>query len=397
MAGLNDLLTAAAVRDRCHYIGNLAEAGEARHFTFHPEQLDHCIARVVEECHANYPALDIPLHSRWRHFVVDGVDLWACYQRQRLQDLSNISVARIAIDLVFLSVILDAGAGPDWRYRDPVTTRVLQRSEGLAAASIDLFFNHLCNGDTAPRLRAEGIRRLSQSAFSDAYQSNHNNLLLGVQGRLALLQALADQLDMLKIEGPGDIIDLFLDGSEPVVSAGALLEQVLAWFNPIWPSGLVVDGVSLGDCGRHALIETGDETAGIIPFHKLSQWLTWSLIEPLDSAGIEVSDLDQLTGLPEYRNGGLLLDAGVLRPKHADLLSESWPVDSELVVEWRALTVWLLDRIAAGVRDQLGMDDQALPLGSVLQGGTWSAGRRLANERRGGEPPIRLAIDGTVF
>ncbi len=83
-----------------------------------------------------------------------------------------------------------------------------------------------------------------------------------------------------------------------------------------------------------------------MPFHKLSQWLAYSLIEPLEDAGIEVLDLDALTALAEYRNGGLLIDSGVLVPKHAAVLDEAHRADSELIVEWRALTVALIDRLA---------------------------------------------------
>ena len=57
---------------------------------------------------------------------------------------------------------------------------------------------------------------------------------------------------------------------------------------------------------------TDDATSGLVPLHKLSQWLAYSLIEPLQAAGIEVTDIDGLTGLAEYRNGGLLVDTGVL-------------------------------------------------------------------------------------
>ena len=72
--------------------------------------------------------------------------------------------------------------------------------------------------------------------------------------------------------------------------------------------------------------------------------------------------------------------------------------DDTLVVEWRALTVALLDRVAARVRERLGMDVRTLPLASVLQGGTWTAGRRIAAElRAGGGPPLRVASDGTLF
>ena len=45
-----------------------------------------------------------------------------------------------------------------------------------------------------------------------------------------------------------------------------------------------------------------------MPLHKLSQWLAYSLIEPLQRAGIAVTDIDGLTGLAEYRNGGLFID-----------------------------------------------------------------------------------------
>ena len=108
------------------------------------------------------------------------------------------------------------------------------------------------------------------------------------------------------------------------------------------------------------------------------------------------SDLDALTGLPEYRNGGLLIDTGVLVLKHPT--DDAYPVESELVVEWRALTVALLDEVAAAVRERLGLDAASFPLAKVLQGGTWTAGRRIARELRpDGGPPLRVASDGTVF
>ena len=40
---------------------------------------------------------------------------------------------------------------------------------------------------------------------------------------------------------------------------------------------------------------------------------------------------------------------------------------------------------------------QEMPLACVLEGGTWAAGRELAQARRGGEPPFRVISDGTVF
>ncbi len=88
-------------------------------------------------------------------------------------------------------------------------------------------------------------------------------------------------------------------------------------------------------------LTTNDETTGLVPLHKLSQWLSYSLIEPLQWAGIEVTDIDGLTGLAEYRNGGLFIDTGVLTLRDPAAAQREHTVDSELVVEWRALTVAL--------------------------------------------------------
>ena len=132
--------------------------------------------------------------------------------------------------------------------------------------------------------------------------------------------------------------------------------------------------------------------------HKLTQWLAYSLIEPLQWAGISVTELDGLTGLAEYRNDGLFVDTGVLAFRDpADAIREHDVADA-LVVEWRTLTVALLDKLADAMRRRLGMDQETLPLCKVLQGGTWAAGRVIAHKlRSNGAPPIKVASDGTVF
>ena len=99
---------------------------------------------------------------------------------------------------------------------------------------------------------------------------------------------------------------------------------------------------------------TADATSGLVPLHKLSQWLAYSLIEPLQTSGISVTDIDGLTGLAEYRNGGLFVDTGVLAFRDAEAAQREHEVASPLVVEWRALTVALLDRVADGLRHRLG-------------------------------------------
>ncbi len=177
-----------------------------------------------------------------------------------------------------------------------------------------------------------------------------------------------------------------------------VLEIVLTRFGSIWPDGYRVGETNLGDCGYHSALDIPGPTSGIIPFHKLSQWLTYSLIEPLQWAGLQVVNLDGLTGLPEYRNGGLLIDTGVLQPQDPKLMNSVLAPECEAVVEWRALTVYMLDRIAVDLRKSLKLGKKRLPLSSVLQGGTWIAGRELASRlREDSSPPLRIAINGTVF
>jgi hypothetical protein len=148
----------------------------------------------------------------------------------------------------------------------------------------------------------------------------------------------------------------------------------------------------------HSQVTGPGLTAGLVPFHKLSQWLTYSLIEPLAAAGVTVTDLDALSALAEYRNGGLLLDLEVLTPRYHEIFTRAHAPASEVVVEWRALTVALLDELAVLVRQLLHCAPQALPLVKLLEGGTWRAGRKIARERRAsGVPPLSIASDGTVF
>jgi hypothetical protein len=181
------------------------------------------------------------------------------------------------------------------------------------------------------------------------------------------------------------------DATLPAPELFALLLDLLA---PIWPGRIDLGGFNLGDVWLHPALP-GD---GLIPFHQLTQWVSYSLVEPLEAADFTIIDLEQLTGLPEYRNGGLFIDLGVLRPLDAEFLQQEHAVDSDLVVEWRALTVCLLDQLAEQIRQRLEVETHQLPLVRILQGGTWAAGRKIAAEcRPEGNPPINILSDGTVF
>jgi hypothetical protein len=183
-----------------------------------------------------------------------------------------------------------------------------------------------------------------------------------------------------------------------VIDSTVLLRALLDGLAPIWPGRIELAGENLGDVWRHPAAGGAGASAGLVPFHKLSQWLAYSLFEPLERTGRTIGLPGALTGLPEYRNGGLFVDLGVIVPRRAEIRTQVFAPGDEVIVEWRALTVALLDRVAEAVRQQLGKSPAELPLACVLEGGTWAAGRAVARELRpGGGPPIRIQSDGTVF
>jgi hypothetical protein len=404
------LLHAGAVRERAHEVLAAADDGRLAHFTVSRDRLPVVADHVVGVIRENYPDLAVPFHARWRHFVVGGRDLWAEGARARAAAVrwrDAAAGARAACDLAVVSVLLDAGAGPDWRYRDAATGAVLGRSEGLAVASLRMFEAGTFSADPADPLRADAARLAGLTAedLAHGFQVDASNPLVGLDGRAALLQRLGTTVAASAIFAgadtprPGGLFDaLAAQAGREALPATAILDLLLAHLGPIWPGRLSLGGVPLGDCWRHEAVRRADPTDGLMPLHKLSQWMAYSLIEPMQAAGVAVGDIDGLTGLAEYRNGGLFIDGGLLVLRDAAAAVRPQPVDSPLVVEWRALTVALLDELAPLVRQQLGLRAENFPLARVLEGGTWAAGRALARQRRpDGSPPITVKSDGTVF
>ncbi len=107
---------------------------------------------------------------------------------------------------------------------------------------------------------------------------------------------------------------------------------------------------------------------------------------------IRFSGVGLLTGLPEYRNGGLLIDTGLLTLKPADLrrgldafeanakiagqpkveVVPLFRADDDVVVEWRAVTIGFLDELLVEVNRLLGLSSgEGLTLAQMLEAGTW--------------------------
>lgn len=460
---LEKLRQPQTIRVRCAAITQAVTDGRSGWFRIDRSRLPEAAARVAALTRRRFPDLRIPYHSRWRHFEAGGVDRKAELD-VALGHLSPPDRARAQFDLTVVSVLLDAGAGAQWRYverqaampaaalpaerasRDdlmsmldqasgaadpssaPATTPEpaaaastvdsgdaapsFMRSEGLGVASFRAFMAGSFSSVAGQpcRVDAAALRQIDVAVLRAIFQSTPTNPLVGLEGRAGLLARLGQALDAESAHDgtparPALLYDrLTQGGRRREVTAADLLRHVLQALGSIWTSGSRVKGVLAGDVWPHrwagVAAGSGEDTVtrGWVPFHKLSQWLSYSLIEPLQWAGVTVTGLDALTGLPEYRNGGLLIDTGVIVPRSAPSLERHWKPGDELVVEWRALTVSLLDELAVEVRRQLGVTAEQMPLACVLEGGTWAAGREIAAERRpGGAPPVLVDSDGTIF
>jgi hypothetical protein len=387
------LLSPEAIRDAAQDIFDRTEKFHT-HFRYHPEKFRDCVNYVLGVIKKNYPDYNIPFHSRWGHFRAGKVDRVAKMNSQ-FTKLDVLEKARTQLDLVITSVLLDAGAGVDWKFFEKETQTTFARSEGLGIASLELFLSGAMSEDRkSVRVDAEGLNNLRAADIEKYFQVSSTNPLIGVEGRVLLLNNLGKALENKKIfkdQRPGNILDYLIAQHKSEIPATAILRAVLDGLGPIWPGRLSAQGINLGDVWKHS-------SGKLVPIHKLSQWMTYSLMEPILEAGIRVTGVEKLTGLAEYRNGGLMIDSGLLSFAHADEAQKIWGPESDLIIEWRSLTIFLLDKIGAEIQKAMGKTPEEFPLAKILEGGTWWAGRFLAQEKRaGGTPPVQIKSDGTVF
>ncbi len=397
---LEFLMSPRAIRQRALRIFEMTQKGKTA-FQYHPEQLQPTVDFVLSVIKENYPDFQIPFHSRWGHFRAGGIDRSAYFDKI-LAGLDAMEKARAQLDLVITSVLLDAGAGAEWSYTEKSTHKTFSRSEGLGVASYHMFCSGVMSEDRRSfQADKKGLQKLTAQDLKNHFQVTDRNPLVGVDGRVKLLNNLGNALENKKFfeDGrPGNIIDLLKDRHGFKIPATGILRAVIETLGSIWPGRLSSGTVNLGDVWTHPLLGAEGTFESLVPIHKLSQWMTYSLIEPILGAGFTITEIEHLTGLAEYRNGGLMLDMGLLTLVDPTQAEKAWSPDSTLIVEWRALTVHLLDKISFEVQTALGKSSQDFPLGKVLEGGTWWAGRKVAQQKRpGGLPPLNIQSDGTVF
>ncbi|KAK9471407.1 uncharacterized protein V1510DRAFT_368176 [Dipodascopsis tothii] len=382
--------------------------------------VDYVVGVIKRDFAGRYA--EIPPHGRWQHFNVGGVPrVETLVAEWEGAGADATEVAKRLVDLFLVSVLLDAGAGQTWTYSEPGFARAtVGRSEGLALASLYMFTAGQFSAGAPCRVDAAALQKLTEADLVAGTQHSPANALEGLHGRVTLLQglgaALAAHPEFFATGRPGDVLD-YLRGAavDGAVSVEALWTALMDGLESIWPKDRTsLDGVFLGDAWPlSSLPQDGEPWERIAPFHKLSQWLCYSIIVPLEKyGGVRILHQDLQTGLPEYRNGGLFVDAGALALKPAVAaagvaaakaagLAGTVPLfspDEDVIVEWRAITLGLLDESLAAVNERLGLaGDDALTLVQMLEAGTWKGGREIAAEKRaGGGPPIAIKSDGTL-
>ncbi|KAB5516943.1 hypothetical protein GE09DRAFT_1179361 [Coniochaeta sp. 2T2.1] len=434
-----------AVRERCSIVTDKALRNDLHHFDVDMAKFSDVVTFVASIIKRDYdaPFTSIPPHGRHQHFAVGGRDRVAHLLSTFPEDVDPTERCRRLVDLFLVSVLLDAGAGTQWSYKSAENGRVYRRSEGIAVASLEMF-------------KTTALRQLTVDQLAHGLQSKPGNVMAGLEGRTSLLVRLADALDQKKEffgeDGrPGNLLDYLLQhpltqaSSTVIVPIPVLWDVLLNGLMPIWPaSRTAVNGISLGDAwpcssmpqptqppssptfspfpNSSGQAHTVAPWESILPFHKLTQWLTYSLMQPMQSImKIHFAGPELLTGLPEYRNGGLFIDLGVLTLKKNDEtrglqnyakycertgssgieVAPMFEPGDDVIVEWRGVTVGFLDKLCVEINRVLAPElaGNELSLPQVLEAGSWKGGREMAEMSRPNtkEPPILIDSDGTVF
>ncbi|OQE28294.1 hypothetical protein PENSTE_c003G02917 [Penicillium steckii] len=403
MADIEYLKSLKAVRERAHLVLKAAEKNELTHFSYLPElmpKVTEYVAGIINRDFGPDKFNEIPPHGRWQHFNVGGVD--------RVQNLINdwklaghdeLETTRRLIDLFFVAVLLDAGAGDFWKFTEPDTGNSYGRSEGHGLSSLDI------------------------ATFRKHFQITPENEIIGDSSRVDLLKSVGlSLLSLPEIFGsdgrPGSLVDYLLANKKGenlnYETLWSVLQRTLL---PAWPKNRTqISGVPIGDAWPLKVLEnlssgqqSENDTLKIQPFHKLTQWLAYSLSVPfIRILQFKWDNIDQGTGLPEYRNGGLFVDLGVLKLKD-DVLKQglensgqrvpSFDATSDVIVEWRAMTVALLDSLHGLISDHFAQQGVRLSMTQMLEAGAWKGGRELAAKYRPEtkSSPIVIEGDGTLF
>ncbi|KAI8988195.1 hypothetical protein BDF20DRAFT_310633 [Mycotypha africana] len=436
------LLSLRAVRERCFKVQEAAVRNKLQHFDIDTSKLQDIVQFVISIIKRDFDdPSKIPTHGRWRHFDADGyprvqtlINSWASL------GIDKTEQTRRVLDLMVVAVILDLNPSHNYSYQEASSGRLYKKKEGIAIAILEMYMKGLfsANPDQPHRVDSNAIMALQIT-----------DLLAGFKGTSETLNDLEERFKLLKHLGHKlqHCSDYFRNNEDQAFRPGNMLDYILnhpttittkkgplILLETIWPIILEIgelwsvpqtdpesnsDGatLTLGDVWSCPIISCADQ---MVPFHKFSQWMLYSLIEPMEKMlGAMIEGTEQLTPLPDYANGGLLIDTGFITLKASDFdrgiknhkensllqgqpkmeITPMFDISDPVITEWRALTIAYLDLVAERVRSVMNLNRRSLTLSQLMEGGTTSAGKELAEISRPNtqEPPIIIKCDGVLI
>ena len=396
---IDPIFIPSSIRRGANVLFGLAERDALEHFRLNQSKLSRLATNLAQSINP----IAVQPHTQWRNLEHDGVRRIAELNDQlmRTLDTSNERV-RARLDLLFLNEALETGGNGSWKYYDSLSDKFLTRTEALATATLRLFQNGFFSSEPHTPLRVDThrLRSISDSELADAFQISHDNQMLGgIGAKHQRLAALADYLECQTefldrtATRPGNILNVFSPSNIPLEPLFSFLAKSLT---TIWPGNLN-NGSPLGDAWPHRALDSDPVLQGIAPIHRITQWLHYAIAPALTDYGFTPISTIELTGLPGYRNTGLLVDVGVIIPRNPALFSSPHLLGDEAIVELRCLTISAMDRVLLSIHQHHNLSHDSCPM-AKLNGLFWHAGRTKAAELRpDGSPPFVVKDQGVPF
>ena len=163
-------------------------------------------------------------------------------------------------------MLLDAGAGANWMYLDPINQRYYSRSEGLAVASLNMFTTGYFSSLKHPaEVDADGLLSIDAAELGTQLQVSHEKTLVGLNERVQVLHRLGHILKKSYMNTIGNNpirlskwVDDLLSHSKKAgrfLSAKSLMISLLNQFSTLWPSEILIGSQGMGDVWRHPAIQ----------------------------------------------------------------------------------------------------------------------------------------------
>jgi len=368
------------IRRKAHMMLELATEGRLAHVGVDLEKLDTAVAAVLETTKENYPDFQIPPYGIWRGFEAGGVDRWQAMASARGFETAEEMLAAAA-DLAILGISMTTVHPANWRYEDRMTETGAAGAQASALAAFHMFASGSFSSEMTDPYRVDASALVSMDLIELAAglqwdDRDDADYLKAMQRHLKRLgEALALRPDLFgegEATRPGVLAVNLAKESNGPIDAGQVLDRLLEALAPVWEGGATTGDIWLGDAFVHSALP-GNDVHAIVPFHLAAQQMVYSLVEPFAWAGFEVSGLDKLTAPADLAHAALLVKSGVLT-----LTEDNGSLAPEAIrdrmIEVRALTIALIDKLAERLANGLGMSLDQVPFTCILEGGTNRAG-----------------------